>query len=73
MMRVADYFAVPPNTFNRASWMRPATANRAADKAEVLERPYAPCHGPGHDPYLITVERTETDRRTSFRGEVNPT
>jgi hypothetical protein len=39
---------------------------------EVLERPLAPCHGPGWDPYLVTVERTEADRRTSFRGELNP-
>jgi hypothetical protein len=38
----------------------------------ALVRPYAPCHGPGWDPYLITVERSETDRRTSFRGELNP-
>jgi hypothetical protein len=37
-----------------------------------LERPYAPNHGPGWDPYLITVERTAIDRRTSFRGELNP-
>lgn len=36
-----------------------------------LTRPLAPCHGPGWDPYVITVERTETDRRTSFRGELN--
>ena len=40
------------------------------DKPQQLERPYAPCHGPGWDPYLITVERTGLDRRTSFRGEV---
>jgi hypothetical protein len=39
---------------------------------EVLERPFAPNHGPGWSPYLITVERTETDRRTSFRGMLNP-
>jgi hypothetical protein len=37
-----------------------------------LTRPLAPCHGPGWDPYLITVERTEVDRRMSFRGELNP-
>lgn len=36
-----------------------------------LTRPLAPCHGPGWDPYLITVERTGTDRRTSFRGDLN--
>jgi hypothetical protein len=50
--------------------VRPGTAQRNADEAEVLERPLAPCHGPGWDPYLVTVERTGLDRRTSFRGEV---
>lgn len=38
---------------------------------EVWERPLAPNHGPGWDPYLVTVVATETDRRTSFRGELN--
>lgn len=36
------------------------------------ERPYAPSHGPGNDPYLIREVGTEADRRTSFRGELNP-
>jgi hypothetical protein len=36
-----------------------------------LYRPYKPVHAPGWDPYLITVESTTTDRRTSFRGELN--
>lgn len=93
-MRVAHYFAVPPATYNRASWTRwlfdrlgdvdthermedfalAAEHNIAPDSStdEALERPYAPCHGPGWDPYLITVERADLDRRTSFRGEVNP-
>lgn len=39
---------------------------------QQLTRPYAPCHGPGWDPYLITTERTGTDRRMSFRGDLNP-
>jgi len=94
-MTVNHYFAVPPATYNRQSWMRwlfdrlgdvdthermedftfavpvevrPATGKRDADVAEVLERPLAPCHGPGWDPYVVTYERTGTDRRTSFRG-----
>ncbi len=94
-MRVNHYFAVPPATYNRASWMRwlfdrlgdvdthermedfafamvievrPGTPQRNADEAEVLERPLAPCHGPGWDPYVVTYERAGTDRRTSFRG-----
>lgn len=38
---------------------------------KAVTRPYAPNHGPGWDPYLITVERTELDRRTAYTGEVN--
>lgn len=40
--------------------------------ARVFTRPMAPCHGPGWDPYLVTVERAPEDRRTSFKGELNP-
>lgn len=36
-----------------------------------VERPYAPSHGPGNDPYLVREVGTDLDRRTSFRGEVN--
>ena len=36
-------------------------------------RPYGPLHGPGNDPYLIQVLSTDEERRTSFRGELNPT
>jgi hypothetical protein len=35
------------------------------------DRPYAPSHGPGNDPYLIREVGSELDQRTSFRGEVN--
>lgn len=37
----------------------------------ALERPYAPSHGPGNDPYTIRELSTELDQRTSFRGAVN--
>lgn len=37
-----------------------------------LARPYAPNHGPGWDPYLVTVESTGLDRRTAYTGDVNP-
>ena len=40
--------------------------------SEHKVRPYKPVHKPGWDPYLLTVLGTETDRRTSFRGELNP-
>jgi hypothetical protein len=35
---------------------------------EELERPYAPVHKPGWDPYMITVLSTAEDRDTDFRG-----
>jgi hypothetical protein len=46
-----------------------------ADPATTLntwttERPYAPSHGPGNDPYLIREVGTVEDQRTAFTGEV---
>jgi len=35
-----------------------------------VDRPYAPNHGPGWDPYIITELTTELDRRTRFTGKV---
>ena len=35
-------------------------------------RPFAPTHGPGDDPYVLHEYATAEQRRTSFRGEVNP-
>lgn len=40
--------------------------------ASRTERPYAPHHGPGNDPYIIFEHGTDEDVRTSFRGEVKP-
>jgi hypothetical protein len=37
-----------------------------------VERPYAPHHGPGNDPYIVFEHGSDIDVRTSFRGEVNP-
>jgi hypothetical protein len=35
-----------------------------------VERPFAPTHGPGDDPYVIHEYASETQRRTRFTGEV---
>jgi hypothetical protein len=40
------------------------------EEAGVAERPFAPNHGPGRDPYTVFDYATDEDRRTSFRGEV---
>lgn len=37
----------------------------------VVQRPFAPNHGPGRDPYRRYSYASNTDRRTSFRGEVD--
>lgn len=52
--------------------MVPELEEPVGEVASHLERPYAPVHKPGWDPYLITTERTAVDRRTSYRGELNP-
>ena len=40
------------------------------EQHRLIDRPYAPSHGPGSDPYLVRELGTELDQRTSFRGEV---
>lgn len=41
------------------------------DGDPFVERPYAPSHGPGNDPYIVREVGTREDQRTSFRGELN--
>lgn len=36
-----------------------------------VDRPYAPSHGPGNDPYLVREVGSVEDQRMSFRGEMN--
>ena len=77
--RVYHYFPVPPAAFNEQSWRRwllerfiELETHEACEFFQIDgERPYAPHHGPGNDPYIIFEHGTDLDRRTSFRGEVN--
>lgn len=77
---VHHYFPVPPAAYNRASWVRWVFDQvLLVERHEAMEffkldgdRPFAPNHGPGWDPYIVTQLTTETDRRTSFRGDLNP-
>jgi hypothetical protein len=80
IMTVNHYFAVPPATYDERSWRRwlfdrlgdVDTHERMEDFVIGGERPYAPSHGPGNDPYLVREVGTELDRRTAFTGVVNP-
>jgi hypothetical protein len=78
--RVNHYFIVPTATYNRDAWQRWLFDQLA--KVELhecmehfvvdRERPFAPLHGPGCDPYTVHQYATDEQRRTRFTGEVVP-
>lgn len=76
---VNHLFPVPPAAYVGTSWRR-WLFNQflLVEQHECMEfftvdgeKPFAPNHGPGHDPYQVRELNTDTDRRTSFRGELN--
>ena len=76
--RVAHPFPVPCATYDERSWRR-WLFERYIDvwRHEAMEsfvidgeRPYAPSHGPGNDPYMVRELGTLEDQRTRFTGEV---
>jgi hypothetical protein len=76
--RVYHYFSVPAATYDERSWRRwlferylDVWRHEAMESFGIgAERPYAPSHGPGNDPYLVRELGTDEDRRTRFTGEV---
>jgi hypothetical protein len=77
---VNHYMIVPAAAYNEVSWewwlwQQVGLVEQHERMENFLvdgSRPYAPVHKPGWDPYLVTVESTDEERRTSFRGELNP-
>jgi hypothetical protein len=85
--RVNHLMPVPPAAFDIRSWQHWLFEQLLlVERHECMEfftmhdspgsehtvRPYAPQHGPGNDPYRVCEYATDTDRRTSFRGNLNP-
>lgn len=76
--RVVHYFPVPPAAYDERSWRRwifdrllEVERHEAAEFFQISgERPYAPHHGPGNDPYIIFEHGTDEDVRTRYTGEV---
>ena len=76
IMRVNHYMIVPAAAFDERSWRRWLLEQfLLVERHEACEffriggeRPYAPSHGPGNDPYLIREVGTAEDAETSFRG-----
>lgn len=77
---VAHYMPIPPAAFNGGSWQRwlldqilLVEQHEACEFFTIDgEKPYAPNHGPGNNPYTINDLSTDEQRRTSFRGDVKP-
>lgn len=77
---VHHYMPVPPAAYDRRSWRRWLFEQvLLVERHEAMEffaidgeRPYAPHHGPGNDPYIVFEHGSAEDVRTSFRGEMKP-
>lgn len=84
--RVWHYMIVPAAAYDRREWARwlldqliLIEQHEACEffrfrfaGAGCDERPYAPNHGPGRNPYVIHELGRDEDARTSFRGETKP-
>lgn len=78
--RVNHYMIVPTANYNRQSWQRWLLEQFIlVERHEACEffridgqRPYAPHHGPGNDPYIVFERGTDEEARTMFTGEVIP-
>ena len=76
-IRVNHLMLVPPAAFNEASWRRWLLDQiLLVERHEACEffqidgqRPYAPHHGFGEDPYIIWDRGTDQDARTSYLNE----
>ena len=77
---VHHYFPVPVTTWNEKSWRRWVfECCRKVEDHELGEwflvgdeRPFAPCHSPGYDPYTIRELSTEEEVQINQRGVREP-
>lgn len=75
--RVNHYFIVPAASYGRQSWLR-WVLDRYIDveiheACEYLvvdgQRPFAPIHAPGFDPYVVRELASVADVETTYKGE----
>ena len=77
-LRVAHFFPVPTATYNEKSWRRWIfECCRRLENHELGEwfkvgdeRPFAPTHGPGENPYDVHEYRDAVDARTLQDGTI---
>lgn len=73
---ISHYFPVPTATYNERAWRRWIfECCRQVENHELGEwvrwgdeRPFAPLHGPGENPYYVCEYRPDEDRRTTQTG-----
>lgn len=78
-VKVAHLFIVPAATYSYESWRRWLFEQFAkVELHECMEfftidgeKPFAPHHGPGQDPYTVFEHGSKAEVRTSYRGTVN--
>lgn len=83
-IHVSHYMPVPPAAYDERSWRSWLFSQillverheameffRLKSSSDEYDRPYAPSHGPGNDPYLVREIGTELDQKTKFTGEIS--
>ena len=79
-MRLDHFFPAPLATYNAATWLRWIfECCRGVENHELgeffrigSERPFAPLHGPGEDPYTVHEFRPAEDALTTQDGSMRP-
>ncbi len=77
---VSHFHPVPITTYNKKTWRRwifeqcRRTMNHELGETVRWgeDRPFAPLHGPGEDPYTVHEFRDEVDARTIQDGSIRP-
>lgn len=75
---VSHWYPVPEATYNEQSWLRWIFERcRGVENHELGEwfkidnrRPFAPCHGPGEDPYVLHDYRDKRDAQILQDGSI---
>lgn len=75
---LSHYFPVPTTTWNEKSWrgwvFQCCQGVENHELGEWVrwgdERPFAPLHGPGENPYVVHEFRSDIERRTTQDGSI---
>ena len=77
-IRINHCFMIPPASYNARSWRRwlfarviDVQTHEAGEHFMIgAQRPFAPLHGPGNDPYFVYDPATEEEKATNQDGSI---